>query len=68
MLDLNITNRYTTLPQLPTTLWHCDQCDAFISIHSVQVLDQACCPACSDVLLEFCGTIGSIPGIQFADA
>lgn len=68
MPDVDITNRYTTLPQLAATLWHCESCNAFISIHSDQSLDQAFCPACGDVLLEFCGSINRIPGIQIADA
>jgi uncharacterized paraquat-inducible protein A len=68
MLNLDITNRYTTLPQLATTLWHCDRCNAFISIRSAQVLDEAFCPACGDVALQFCGSISGVPGIQFGDA
>jgi uncharacterized paraquat-inducible protein A len=68
MLNLDISNRHTTLPQLGTTLWHCGQCNAFISIHSAQLLDAALCPGCGKVRLEFCGRLTSIPGIQFGDA
>jgi uncharacterized paraquat-inducible protein A len=68
MLHTDSTNSYTTLPQLGTTLWHCDRCNAFISIHSAKLLDQAFCPACGEVLLDFCGRLSSMPGIQFADA
>jgi uncharacterized paraquat-inducible protein A len=68
MLNLDIANRYTVLPQMSTTLWHCNRCDAFISIHSAQLLADAFCPACGEVLLEFCGSLSSIPGIQFGDA
>jgi len=68
MLHPDSKNGYTTLTQLGTTLWHCDRCNAFISIHSAQLLDQAFCPACGEVLLEFCGRLSCMPGIPFADA
>lgn len=68
MLNLDIAKKYTDLPDLGITLWHCQRCDAFISIHSAQALDDAFCPACTTVLLEFCGRINGIPGIQFGDA
>ena len=68
MLTSDITNRSNTLPRLSTTLWHCGRCDAFISIKSAQVLNEAFCPACGDVLLEFCGSLSGIPGVEFGDA
>jgi len=68
MLNLDVSNRHTTLPQLGATLWHCDQCNAFISIHSAQRLDAAFCPACGGVRLEFCGKLTGMPGIQFGEA
>jgi hypothetical protein len=68
MLDLDTTSRNAILPQMSTTLWHCNRCDAFISIHTAQLLDEAFCPACGKVLLEFCGSLSSLPGIQFGEA
>lgn len=59
------TSRHT---DMDATLWRCDQCNSFISIHSAQVVDEAFCPSCRDVPLEFCGAFGSVLGIQFADA
>ena len=68
MLTLEITNCCTTPPQVCNTLWHCSRCDAFVSIHSVRPPDGIHCPACGEVLLDFCGRLSSIPGIQFGDA
>jgi uncharacterized paraquat-inducible protein A len=70
MLNMRIMNRQTTAPhmQMDATLWRCGQCNSFISIHSAQFVDQALCPTCGNVPLEFCGSFGSILGIQFADA
>jgi hypothetical protein len=68
MLDLDTTNHYSTLPQIRTTLWHCGQCDAFLSIRSVHLLEGAPCPICGDVVLEFCGKLSSMPWVQFGDA
>jgi len=68
MLNLEIKNSASAFPQPGTTLWHCDLCDAFISIHSAQILRAALCPVCGDVTLEFCGRVNSMPGIQFGDA
>lgn len=68
MLNLDIAQRHTDLPQLGTTLWHCTRCDAFVSIHSNHAFEQAFCPACSTVALEFCGRLNCIPGILFDDA
>jgi len=68
MLSLEITNCCTTPPQVCTTLWHCSRCDAFVSIHAVRLPDGIHCPACGEVLLDFCGRLSSIPGIQFGDA
>lgn len=67
MLNLEIKNSSSTFPQPGTTLWHCNVCDPFISIRSFQMLCEAFCPACGDVMLEFCGAFNSIPGIQFGD-
>ena len=36
MLNMTPMNRRTTAPQkqMDATLWHCDQCNSFVSIHS----------------------------------
>jgi len=56
-----------TRPELKGTLWHCERCNSFVSIHSAQLLHEALCPICTRQL-EFCGTFDSILGWQFADA
>jgi hypothetical protein len=68
MLNLDITTHYASLPQFDTTLWHCGQCDAFISIRSAKLLEGVFCPVCVQVALEFCGRLSSMPCIQFGDA
>jgi hypothetical protein len=68
MLNLDIPNGYTTAPRVVTTLWHCDRCNAFISIHSAQPLGEPFCPACGEVMLDFCGRLNSMLGVQFGDA
>jgi len=68
MLTLDRTNQFSVLPQLYTTLWHCGQCNAFITIRSVQLLEEAPCPVCEEGGLEFCGRLSSMPCIQFGDA
>jgi uncharacterized paraquat-inducible protein A len=70
MLNMGIMNRQSAAPkmQMDATLWRCDQCNSFISIHSAQFVNEAFCPTCGDAPLEFCGSFGSILGIQFADA
>lgn len=68
MLTLEMTNCRTSPKQVCTTLWHCNGCDAFVSIHSAQHPDAIHCPVCGEVLLDFCGRLSTIPGIQFGDA
>jgi len=68
MLKPEIGSQYSAPPQLRTTLWHCGRCDAFISIRSTQLMEEAPCPVCGEVVLEFCGRLSNIPWIQFADA
>lgn len=55
-------------PDFKGTLWHCEQCDSFVSIHCATMLREALCPSCAEVALEFCGTFDSILGKGFADA
>ena len=68
MLNMEIKNSCAPVPQQHATLWRCDQCNSFVSIHSVFVLDEALCPACGFVQLELCGTFDNTLGLAFADA
>ena len=52
MFNMEITNSCASVPQQRATLWRCGQCNSFVSIHSVFVLDEALCPACGFVQLE----------------
>jgi uncharacterized paraquat-inducible protein A len=65
MLNADITGPYPFLAECGTTLWYCDGCSEFISIHSAQALHEAFCPACGDVLLQFCKMPNSAPSISF---
>jgi hypothetical protein len=61
------TNRPTTIPQLKGTLWHCEKCGSFVSIHSARIVQELRCPLClSD--LEFCAAFDSGLGQPFGDA
>ena len=68
MLNMEITDSCASVRQQHATLWRCDQCNAFISIHSVFILDEALCPVCGTVQLELCGTFENILGLPLADA
>ena len=68
MFNMEITNSCASVPQQRATLWRCGQCNSFVSIHSVFVLDEALCPACGFVQLELCGTFDNVLGKQVADA
>ncbi|WP_041855963.1 hypothetical protein [Candidatus Korobacter versatilis] len=60
-----------TLPNergLKETYWHCGKCEVIIAVHSVRAVNRAYCPICREMELEFCGTIGEIPGQGFASA
>jgi hypothetical protein len=68
MSDLDITSHCTPPPQPFATLWYCRMCGAVISIRSDYVVDEAFCPACVEIPLEFCGNFDRIPGASFGDA
>ncbi len=68
MLNLDVSSRPAPRPESNITLWHCDQCDAFVSIHSAHALDEAFCPACGDRTLEYCGRLSCMPGIEYGNA
>jgi rubrerythrin len=69
MLNTEITYR-TTAPhmQMPGTMWRCERCNLLVSIHCERIVQQAFCPVCGDMPLEFCGTVANVLGPQFADA
>jgi len=54
--------------EMTGTLWHCQSCDAFVSIHSAKVVCVTLCPMCPGAELEFCGTFESVLGTQLTDA
>jgi hypothetical protein len=58
----------TARPDLNGTLWLCDQCGSFISIHSSRVLGELPRPVCGDEMLEFCVAFDSGLGHVFGDA
>jgi len=70
MLGGQMSGRLASTPQeqICTTLWHCNQCNAVVSIITSQVVDEAFCPACGDASLEFCGTIAGIAWAQVGNA
>ncbi len=68
MLPLENSNRLPREPGLRETLWHCQMCEAMITVHSVHAVQIAFCPLCRESELEFCGTIGIAPGQGFASA
>jgi hypothetical protein len=45
-------------PTMRGTLWHCEQCGSFISIHSARVVEDLSCPVCLSEL-EFCNSFDS---------
>jgi hypothetical protein len=55
-------------PELKRTLWHCEKCGSFVSIHCARVVHEARCPTCTGASLEFCGTFDVILEGRFADA
>jgi len=55
-------------PEMTGTLWHCQSCDSFVSIHTAKVVRETLCPLCLGAELEFCGTFESVLGRQLTDA
>jgi len=57
------------LPPLPgTTVWYCQQCAALVSIRSLVPLEEAFCPACGRVPLDYFGAVSGIPDLQINEA
>jgi hypothetical protein len=53
---------------LASSLWRCEVCETFVSIHSAQIVVQASCPICCDSQLKFCGSFDQIMGARGAVA
>jgi uncharacterized paraquat-inducible protein A len=68
MYIMGTTDYPVMRPEVKGTLWHCEKCESLVSIHCAKVFQEAFCPTCGDVPLEFCGTFDSILGRRFADA
>jgi len=59
----------STLPPLPsTTVWYCRRCEALVSIRSLYALEEAFCPACGRVPLEYLEAVSRIPDLQIGEA
>jgi len=41
------------------TLWHCEKCGSFISLHTAQAVEDLPCPVCSDEIMVFCTSFDS---------
>jgi len=54
--------------ELTTSLWRCDLCETFVSIHSVEMIEKARCPMCTGEQLTFCGSFDQILGMGAAHA
>jgi len=68
MLDVGVASYDGAASPLRASLWRCEICNSFVSIHSPQVVEHALCPACRTASLEFCGSFESILGLWCADA
>jgi rubrerythrin len=53
---------------LTTSLWRCDVCATFVSIHSPQIIASVTCPTCMTGRLSFCGSFEQILGLAETDA
>jgi hypothetical protein len=49
-------------------LWRCNECDSFISTHSLQIVQMVVCPVCLEAPLKYCGTFESITGSSDGDS
>ena len=46
-------------PVFKGTLWHCEKCGSFISLHSAEAVEDLPCPVCSDEMMVFCTSFDS---------
>ena len=49
--------------ELVHILWRCNECDSFISTHSVEIVHLNVCPVCSQDVLTYCGTFENITDV-----
>jgi len=69
MLNIKLPDNDVGEPPRHATLWRCDRCNSFVTIHSgLLIRTEVLCPACGEALLEFCGRFTTVPGLSFADA
>jgi hypothetical protein len=54
-----------SVPPSQATLWQCEVCNSFISIHSAEYVTEPLCPICGDVRVEFRGELQDLSGPQF---
>jgi len=64
----NSYNLSTMLGDSSNSLWKCEICETFVSIHSKQVITQVSCPVCAGEQLTFCGSLEQILGAGNAHA
>lgn len=58
----------TTSPNLRGTLWICETCGSFISLHSSRVVHELDCPLCGAEMLESFVAFDCDLGQVFGDA
>jgi len=68
MLNLGGKSICAPAAQQNATLWRCEHCSSFVSIHSGFVVSEAWCPVCDTGQLELCGTFDSLVEHQSWDA
>jgi hypothetical protein len=66
MYIMGTLNYPVIYPEFSGTLWHCDNCDSFVSIHRAKPVKEPLCPTCAKGLLDFCGAFDSVLGKDFA--
>ncbi len=54
--------------EFTSSLWRCDHCDTFVSIHSTRTISRAVCPTCTTGSLNYCGNFDQILGAGSTDA
>ena len=68
MSDSGVATQTVPASQLHSSLWRCERCNLFISIHAGYVVSEAFCPVCLGLPLKLCGTFEDMLGIRFDDA
>ncbi len=65
---IRVSEKNEVCGEFTSSLWRCDFCDTFVSIHSTKVISTANCPTCSTGILKYCGNFDQILGSASADA